>query len=243
MSRNTIGVFAVCLLVAVFGATGAVAQAVIGSGKVVKEERPVKGITSVVLSTPGELFIEIGDKERLVIEADRNILEHIETKVDGERLRIENPDWKVSLRPKTLRYYLTVKKLEWVRTTSDGSIEARKLKTDHFTAHITSSGDIRIDELHANTLEVNISSAGNLKIGGGRVEEQTIRLSSSGSYRARGLESKRATARLSSSGDATINVSDEIDAHVSSAGSLRYIGNPEVRAETTSSGTVTRIKD
>jgi hypothetical protein len=209
-----------------------------GSGSLEREERPVSGVRAVAVENQGDLFIEIGDEERLVIEAQPNILEHLEADMAAGTLRLRT-EKGTRLRPtKPIRYYLTVPALEELQVSSAGSIEAPVLEADHFEISISSSGDIRVEELTAETLEVRISSSGSLSIESGRVEEQEIRISSSGDYDAAGLESRQADARLSSSGGARIRVSDFVEAHLSSSGGLRVYGDPEVRKRESSSGRV-----
>ena len=52
-----------------------------GSGDVVSEEFPVDGITGVNLATIGKLYIELGDEEKLIIEAEDNLMEYFEIDV------------------------------------------------------------------------------------------------------------------------------------------------------------------
>lgn len=232
-----------------------------GSGDVISEEREIDGVTGVKLATIGNLFIEIGDKEELVIEADDNILEYIETDVRRGILRIDNRS-NTNLDPRRqIRYHLTVKELDKIVISSSGNIkapdlEARRfeidisssgdlemgvLETNDLEVNISSSGDIEIEELHANTLEVDISSSGNLVIDGGKVEDQDISINSSGDYKARRLESQEARVRVSSSGNATVMVSDYLDAVTSSSGDINYYGNPDVDERSTSSGDIRRV--
>ena len=45
-----------------------------GSGEVSEENRPVNGITSAELATTGTLYIELGAREALRVEAEENLL-------------------------------------------------------------------------------------------------------------------------------------------------------------------------
>jgi hypothetical protein len=210
-----------------------------GTGSVEREERSISGVRAVAVENQGDLFIEIGDEERLVIEAQPNILERLEADMGAGTLHLRTAKGHWNLRPtKPIRYFLTVPALEELRVSSAGSIEAPALKADHFEISISSSGDIRVEELIADTLEVRISSSGSLTIESGRVEEQELTLSSSGDYDAEGLESAEADARLSSSGSARIRVTDLLDARLTSSGGLRVHGDPEVHKKESSSGRV-----
>lgn len=231
-----------------------------GSGDVERESRDVSGIHAVELATIGTLIIEIGDDEELVIEAEDNLLEFIETDISRGVLTIDT-ERDVSLQPrKRIRYYLTVKSLDAITVSSSGDIVAPDLEAKRFEIEIessgdlelgrldctslevdiSSSGDVYIEELNATTLEVDISSSGDLEIGDGSVEEQEITISSSGDYQGRRLESENAVVRISSSGDAHVRVRDHLEASTSSSGDVNYYGDPRVRSRETSSGDVHR---
>ncbi len=212
-----------------------------GSGNVVEETRAVSGVTGVELATLGNLTIEVGDTESLRIEAEDNLMEHLETDVLSGKLRIGTQN-DVNLDPKrSVNYYLTVKGLDKIVISSSGDIDAPDLEAAKFSITIASSGDLEMGALNADTLEVDISSSGNLDIAGGQVKTQNITINGSGKYTAQDLESDEAEVDINSSGSATIWVQDNLEANLSSSGDLRYRGNPTVDATTNSSGKVTQI--
>jgi len=234
-----------------------------GSGNVIREERDVSGFTGVKVSNQGDLKIELGDREKLVIEAEDNLMEYIETYVEDGVLKI-GTEPNINLRTKKpIRYFLTAKKLDYLATSSSGDIEAPALKAKDFTVKISSSGDIEIDEIEAEevsigisssgdvkidtigtgSLSVRISSSGDLKIGRGKVETQDINISSSGNYEGGSVESRKTEVRISSSGDAKVWVTEYLDVHLSSSGDLYYKGDPEkFYQKETSSGDVIKMR-
>ena len=237
--------------------------AVRGSGPVVEETRDVSDFTGVELATAGNLTIELGESESLRIEAPADLMEFIETEVQGDTLVIDTrPSVGIRLRSRqAINYYLTVKELDQITISSSGNIEAPDLEAGRFSATISSSGDMDMGDLDADTLlvriassgslsmgdlradriEVDLSGSGNLDVAGGEVEKQEVTITSSGDYRARGLESAEAEVRLTSSGSATIRVRERLSARLSSSGSLRYVGRPTLDVRTTSSGDVRQI--
>lgn len=232
-----------------------------GSGNVIEEQRPVSGIKSVRLANQGDVFIELGQEEELVIEAEDNLLEYITSELNGSQLVLRTRPG-VNLRNSApIRYYLTVTELEELSVSSSGDIDAPRFETTDFRIEVSSSGDVKLDELdverlrvnisssgdvaignlYAETIDLNISSSGSLNVLGGQVDEQEITISSSGDYSARDLSSRVANVRISSSGSATLRVSDRIDASLSSSGDLYYLGSPSLNARQTSSGEVIQI--
>lgn len=234
---------------------------VAGSGRVVEVEHSISGVTGVHLATFGDLKIELGEKEKFIIEAEDNLVELFEIDIRDGVLEIETRR-HFCLRPKKkVRYYLTVKHLDTIIISSSGDIDAPDIDSKEFDirssssgdltmkgidaveveVRMSSSGDVDIGKLNARELDINISSSGDLTIERGRVGFQSIGLSSSGDYIAGDVISENAHASLSSSGDVLIHVDGDLNARLSSSGSLYYSGDASVRASVSSSGRVRRV--
>lgn len=213
-----------------------------GTGSVTQEERPVSHFSGVTLATLGNLYIEVGNEEKLVIEAQENLLPYFETTVTGEMLKIKMRDG-VNLNPTApVNFYLTVKNLDTLVLTSSGNVEAPALRADTFSVELGGSGDIEIVSLTADALEVQISGSGTLRASGGRVEKQEATISGSGKYEARGLQSNEADVTISGSGSMTINVRQHLKVNISGSGSVRYVGSPALDKLTVSgTGTIEQI--
>lgn len=234
-----------------------------GSGRVVAEDRTIRGVDAVTLNTSGKLFIEKGEVESLRIEADDDLLPYLQTFVQGGMLTIQSrrPAHLHSLQPS--RYYLTVKNLNTINIFSSGDVDAPDLEAEKFSITVSSSGDLRMGNLKtgllkvdlnssgdvfmglltADRLEATLNSSGDLRISGGSVEKQNVSLSSSGDYSAQDLDSGEAAISLNSSGDGSIRVRDRLDANLNSSGDLHYRGNPSLNLNRNSSGNIIRTGD
>ena len=242
MKQHILMVFLV--LLAALSAQGCVEiGTVTGSGKIAKEERQVSGFTGVDLETIGKLYVELGDEEKLVIEAEDNLLEYFEVRVRGGTLRIRSKEG-VGLAPtEPVYFYLTARELSSVAISGAGSIEASSLEAGRFSASISGDGNMDVGDLNADVLEANISGLGSLSIAGGEVEKQEIVISGDGNYRARGLESGVADVDVSGLGSTTIRVRDHLDVTISGDGSVEYIGSPTVVQDISGVGHVEKIGD
>ena len=229
-----------------------------GSGEIVQEQRSIQGVTAVRVANQGDLYIELGDDEKLVVEAEDNLIDLLESDVRRGELILKTKEGVDIRKTKPIRYFLTVKALDEISVSSSGDIEAPEFSTDTFTINVSSSGDVNVDGLNvdeltvrisssgdvvvdvldADQLNVDISSSGSLKILEGKVMDQEISLSSSGEYIARYVESNQADVLISSSGDATIQVSDQLNVKISSSGDVYYYGEPSTKIKLTSSGDV-----
>lgn len=213
-----------------------------GSGDIAIKTVATVGITSVELQFEGTLTIEQGDVERLEIEAEDNLLEYIDAQITNGLLVIRKIPERMTLETtRPIHYHLTLVDLESVKTTSSGSIEVGDIEAESFTIEGTSSGDIDVGWIRADGLQVTLSSSGSATIRGGVIEEQVITLSSSGVFNAPEVKSQRARIRLSSSGDAYVNVTEQLEADLTSSGNVYVIGEAIiVTAPSSSTGTVIR---
>lgn len=204
-------------------------QKVYGSGNVVKETRVLQDFTEVVLSEEGDLFIEIGNQNKLVIEAEDNLQEYLIPETGDNVLNIKKLPENITLNTtKPIRYYLTVKELKSLTGKNSGNVNITEVDTDSFSVRITGSGSVHIGKLYAQHLEIELTSSGNLTIDSGEAEEQLVKLSSSGEYNGKNVACKTAYVELTSSGDATLNVLEVLTADLSSSGNVYYLGSPKV---------------
>jgi hypothetical protein len=258
-TRLSIVLFAAVLAVALQGCVGF--TVVRGSGRVSEEERNVSGFDEVALSGQGTLHIDVGRKESLRIEAERNLMRYLETEVHSDRLRIGVRSGVLLRNTRPIHYYLTVRNLDAlvlsgsgkiiapdleagsfaVTVSGSGKVEMADLKASHVRVRISGSGDMSVDELDAITLKVGISGSGDMEVAGGEVIEQAVTISGSGKYVARGLESKEARTLISGSGMATVQVSENLSAHVAGSGDVYYLGRPAVETTVSGSGDVKHI--
>lgn len=214
-----------------------------GSGILVTEERPVSTFERIELSGIGMLVIEIGSEEALVIEAEDNLLEYLETSVRGDTLEIGSRE-RTNLQPtEPISYYLTVKSLDSISVSGLGNVEAPGMETTRFSVDISGAGDVNMDSLHAEQLDVSISGLGSVGIDAGQVSEQTIDISGSGDYNGRNLESRTADVQVSGLGSATLWVTQDLSVNISGSGSVRYAGDPSVDSDISGLGSLKKINE
>ena len=207
-----------------------------GSGVIITEERAVADFNRVSLGGSGRLTIIQGEVESLTITTDDNLLEHLDSAVSGQQLRI-GPE-RVSLRPtREIDYVLRLKDLQRLDLSGSLSATAEGLTTDSVALHISGSGSIRIGRLEAEHCESHISGSGKVELAG-QVIAQELRVSGSGDYRAADLRSESADIRISGSGSAIVWVRDRLDASISGSGSVSYYGVPKTSHSVSGSGRV-----
>jgi hypothetical protein len=217
--------------------------AVKGSGNVIMIERQVSNFHAVSLAGIGELHIEVGDEEKLLIQAEDNLLEYIDSQVQDGSLNIGlRPG--VSLDPqKPINYFLSVKSLDSISVSGLGNANAPALKAGNFKVAISGSGSVELQSLEADQLEVVISGLGSLAIGEGKVGDQAINISGSGIYKAQELQSDNADVEISGLGNATIWADKNLKVKISGSGVVEYAGDPQkIESDISGAGKLEQIK-
>jgi hypothetical protein len=114
-------------------------------------------------------------------------------------------------------------------------------KCRSFSSRVSGSGDMDLDMAVGDLAEFQISGSGDVKAVGSANEFKTS-ISGSSRISAEDFQTNRADIRISGSGDISIAVKDELDAHVSGSGNIRYKGNPsKVNSHASGSGKVSKL--
>lgn len=208
----------------------------------VTESREVEAFDRITLRGYGRLTVTQGEEVGLTVEAHEAIMPHIVTEVeDGELvIRMEKEWWedllKVLSSPRVV-YRATVRELTALQMAGAGRVKASDIEVEHLTLRLPGAGDMQITNLTAEELDVELPGTGNLRVTG-RVTEQRATLGGVGNYDARELESQRARVELNGVGNATVGVSETLDARVSGVGRIAYDGDPEVTSKVTGLGSI-----
>ena len=207
-----------------------------GSGDIETEEREVFGFDEIQFTGIGNLIIEQGDEESLIVEADDNIIGLIETEVRGDELHIGFRRGVNIIPTSKVKFYLTVEDLDKIDLTGLGDIDCDGFETDDLELNISGSGDIEFN-IEAKNIEIDVSGLGNISLSG-KVDYHRVQISGSGKYDAGGLESNDCEIEISGLGSATVNVSDNLDIEINGAGNVYYKGSPHISQEISGLGRI-----
>ncbi len=240
-----IGVIVVAVLV-VIGAAGVGVGYVLtrGAGPVVSETREISSFTRVDLSGKGVLILSQGATPTLRIEAQRNVLDRLETTVNGDTLRIHQRwrwfDYGVSWGHEPITYHLTVPDLRAVKLSGAVSVQGES----HFTAgefviECSGSSEVSLD-MRADNLRVNTSGSSDITLTG---KADTVSFNSSGSTKisARGLASRIATIDCSGSSNIEVNAREQLNVDASGSSTVSHLGDPVLNTNISGSGEVRRL--
>lgn len=206
-----------------------------GSGDVITETREVSGFAGIDLASQGRVEVELGDTERLVIEAEDNLMPLLTSEVEGGTLVLGTTE---NIDPtEDLVYSVTTTGLDHIRLSGSGDIRAPNTAGDSLTLELTGSGSILLNDMEVEAVNAVISGSGDIELSGvAALLDGSI--TGSGRLQSEALSVERAEVSISGSGDAFVNVSDELVADVSGSGSIEYLGSPTVDSDVSGSGSV-----
>ena len=130
-----------------------------GNGNVVKEERKVSNFNAVTVSSGINLQIGQGSTEKVVVEAEENLLPYIKTDVSGEVLRIGIKGSFGNFHShKRINVYVTAKELKALEASSGSRLKTEnKIKADNLKIS-SSSGSSFNAEIDCTNLDASSSS-------------------------------------------------------------------------------------
>ncbi len=215
---------------------------VTGKGPVVKETRALGNFSEVSFEIGSELRFVPSDNHEVVIEAQRNIIEVIETNISENELRIKvrngtslrsNEDIRITVRGPAVSSFTV---------NGSGNLEASKISSPgEATIRVNGSGSVRIDEIDSDGLSVRISGSGKIRVLSGAVNNEEVSISGSGDVDLASVQARTASTETSGSGTIRLQVSDALNVKISGSGSVYYKGNPSVNTNISGSGTVVRL--
>ncbi len=196
-----------------------------GNGNVVTKTRNISEDFNGIRGSSGlDVFLEEGNEAKIVVEADENLHEFIETEVVNGMLKIKTS--KNINRAKAKKVYVTyVGNLEVVSASSGADVIANDvIRAEQLEISSSSGADLEL-EIDAREVTAKTSSGADLKVSG-RAKYLTADASSGSDLNAKNLEVNKCRADVSSGADIVVNVASSLDAKASSGGDIRYYGDP-----------------
>lgn len=247
----------------IVGVLAACNPVIIGNGDLQTEDRSLPVVTDLNFGGPFTVDLVSGSSDRANILCDSNLLQHIITDVEGDRLTLRvargvsiNPsagctiEVSVSTAPVAidvsgagdLTVELGLESLQTLDVSGAGNVvfpdDAGVCGLD---VDISGSGDVDLGRIGGTEcpLSLDLSGASTLT-GEGTGSDLTFNLSGSGTVALAELTVKSADVTISGAGDGEITVTDTLKARISGAGDLTVFGNPTDRdVNTTGAGEVT----
>jgi len=189
-----------------------------------KETRNVSTFTKISFRVPGKLYLRQGSPQKVEIEGKKDVLEEIETEVNGDKLVIGkeghwmNWNWGNN---EDVTVYITVKDIEGISVSGSGDIIGEtKISARNLDLNVSGSGNMKVEIDATGDVEADVSGSGDMYVKG-----------KCGSF----------DSDVSGSGKVilTMNVVDRADFGISGSGKIEASGTAgNVRASISGSGKV-----
>lgn len=180
----------------------------------------LKGFTGVEVAGPDDVTIRQGDAFSISAKGPKNEINELEIKLEGTVLTIGRKRAGFSFSSHDsdgVRIDITMPKLDRLRLTGSGSIDADAVEGDAVEAVVTGSGDLKVAKLTGKSAKLRISGSGDLEVGGGAIGSGDYDVTGSGSIDADGLVAGTLDISIAGSGD--------VDAHATSAADISILGS------------------
>jgi len=188
------------------------------------EIRLLPSFSRVSVGEAISLILIPGNKNEAKIKASNIDLDDIETDVIGSKLRIGLSGSRH--RNINVTIVLTYIKINSISVSSAADVTTKgSIRAESLDISVSSAADAEL-EITAKDVDIEVSSSGILTLSGAAVS-QRVEVSSAAEYDGSDLACEDAYVKASSAASARVHASKRIEAKASSAGSVKYFGNPD----------------
>lgn len=207
-----------------------------GNGIEATEGRIVSEFVKVKSSGAFEVHITEGDQFEVIVSADENVIQYIDTYVSGGALHLETRGM-LSIRNKLpMEIYITTTVLEGITLSGSGNITTDYFLSDKMNVFVSGSGKIKTG-FETDEADINISGSGVIELSG-FAQRANFRISGSGNINALNLSTVDCYTSTSGSGDMWVSTERFLEAKISGSGNVYYYGEPTVETHISGSGNV-----
>lgn len=202
-------------------------KSVKGNGEMQTITRNVGDYDAINVAGFFDVTLVAGNEGELTIEGESNLLEYIETEVDGDRLTIKVKN-KQNLKTswgKDIKIRVPFRDLNQVSLSGSGEIMSTDvIKANNFRVSVSGSGDINL-VVEASSTESRVTGSGDLVLRGSTRDHETS-VTGSGDLEAGRFKADNVDAKVTGSGDIRVSCDKSIRARVTGSGDIEYVGNP-----------------
>jgi hypothetical protein len=212
-----------------------------GNGNLTTENKEFGNISGVELHSSFDVYLTQGSPAGVRIEAEDNIIPHIELQVYNDVLNIETENG-VWLQPRRdVKIYVTSPTFNSIQCSGSGNIRSQTKITNEnkLKVHASGSGNIHM-EVDAPEVEAGVSGSGGIELAG-ETKKITGNVSGSGNIKAMNLMAEESTLHVSGSGNVQVYSSVKVTANISGSGDVRYKGAAQVNSNVSGSGSIKRV--
>ena len=211
-------------------------------GPITTQSYNLTGFTGVEVAGPDDVTIRQGDKFSITARGRKETLDRLEITLDGTQLKIGRKREGFSFSnhdDDDLDIAITMPKLNAVRLTGSGSIDADAADGDKVEAVVTGSGDLKVAKLTGKSGEITVSGSGDIEIGGGAITSGELSVTGSGDIDADGLVATTLEVSVTGSGNVDAQATGKADIRILGSGDVSLVGGAACSTKQMGSGTAT----
>ncbi len=206
-----------------------------GSGNVVTKTVNVTGFDAVSLDGVGNLFVSQGEHS-LRIEAEDNIFETMEIKVNGTKLEIDYKECIANTKP--VNVYVTAPSFRKLDIDGSGRMESEtKLSGTNLEVKIDGSATVDLD-LAVQQLITDIDGSGSNIALEGSATTHVVEIDGIANIDAFDFATEETAINITGQGNCKVNASKELSVTINGAGNITYTGDPEISQTINGTGSV-----
>jgi len=228
MNKTTIAVIVVAVIAVVVGAVLIFLRfwpgGLVGSGNLETEDYAFASFTEVEIGSAFEFEVKQSSSYGINITADDNVMDYVQVSQDGQTLKIRLGTVPIP-RLVTLRASVTMPQLRGLTVSgaSRGTVSGFNSTDD---LDVTVSGASRVTgDITTGNVEFDVSGASTIQLEGS-ADNMTATVSGASTCNLADFPVYDADVNISGASTGTINLDGRLDANVSGASTLLYIGDP-----------------
>jgi len=211
-----------------------------GNGNVRSEQRSLSGFQAVQSNGDFDVYVSTGP-ESVKIEGEDNLLQYVETSVEGGMLKINTKAGYWLNTERGVKVYVSAPQYSRIESNGAGDIigQTKITGSSKLELEVNGSADIKAD-VDAPEVSAHLRGSGDATLSG---ETKTFsgEILGSGNIKALDLKSEETNVKIVGSGDADVYSSVKLEVSVAGSGDVRYKGGAQVNSHIAGSGGVHKL--
>ncbi|WP_047447338.1 head GIN domain-containing protein [Alistipes sp. ZOR0009] len=227
MKLLKISVMAIALSAAI--TTTAFAKSVSDESKA-KRVFVLGNFSTVSVSSGIDLYLEPSAKNEATLITEKKTLNDVEVSLKGERLVIKLKPAFMRINSSDIKVYLSYKQIRGIEASGGSDVymnNGATLKANALSLDASGGSDLKL-KIETEKLDCSLSGGSDADLFGSATYAN-YDLSGGSDVKAKDLASKICKIDASGGSDATVNVSEDINADASGASDIYFYGNPKKR--------------
>lgn len=208
-----------------------------GSGNIIKEKKQVDNFKGISAGSAFEVELKTGPAFSVEIETDDNLMGLVDTRVNGDVLRIETKG-SYNINDGHFKAYITAPEINSIKSSGAATVKALDVLKSPRKIRFDASGAGNITaQVDAPEIETEASGAGNIELSG-KTKDYKADASGAGNIKTKNLQTENAVVEASGAGNVHVRASVSLNANASGAGNIYYSGGGNVISKSSGAGSI-----